>query len=156
MKRVIEEMISKNVNDSGSFKVVLAGLSNVYTHYITTFEEYQMQRYEAGSTIYGPNTLQAYLEQYAYLTENLFLVSIYIYFDLIWFIFLSIILLFNKDEKLDSGTAPPDLMAVQSSLNSILSVFTAGNDRSGMYLNFGDCTLQPPRMVVKGDMVKVR
>ena len=24
--------------------VVLAGLSNVYTHYITTFEEYQRQR----------------------------------------------------------------------------------------------------------------
>ena len=77
MKRVIDETISKSVKDSGSFKVVLAGLSNVYTHYITTFEEYQMQRYEAGSTIYGPNTLQAYLEQYAYLTENLLMVSIY-------------------------------------------------------------------------------
>ena len=25
---------------------VLAGLSNTYTHYITTFEEYQKQRYE--------------------------------------------------------------------------------------------------------------
>ena len=79
MKRVIDEVILKNVKDSGSFKVVLAGLSNVYTHYITTFEEYQMQRYEAGSTIYGPNTLRAYLDQYAYLAENLLMVSIYKY-----------------------------------------------------------------------------
>ena len=29
----------------------------------------QVQRYEAGSTIYGPHTLQAYLNQYAYLLE---------------------------------------------------------------------------------------
>jgi neutral ceramidase len=41
----------------------LAGLSNTYTHYITTFEEYEKQRYEAASTIYGPHTLLAYLQQ---------------------------------------------------------------------------------------------
>uniref|UniRef100_A0A3Q2YAN7 Neutral ceramidase n=1 Tax=Hippocampus comes TaxID=109280 RepID=A0A3Q2YAN7_HIPCM len=41
--------------------VVIAGLSNVYTHYITTYEEYQVQRYEGASTIYGPHTLSAYI-----------------------------------------------------------------------------------------------
>ena len=71
----MEKAIFENVEGSGDYKVILAGLSNVYTHYITTFEEYQMQRYEAASTIYGPNTLQAYLDQYANLTENLLLVS---------------------------------------------------------------------------------
>lgn len=45
-------------------QVVIAGLSNVYTHYITTFEEYQAQRYEAASTIYGPHTLEIYLQKY--------------------------------------------------------------------------------------------
>uniref|UniRef100_A0A8C4PNR0 Neutral ceramidase n=1 Tax=Equus asinus asinus TaxID=83772 RepID=A0A8C4PNR0_EQUAS len=40
--------------------VVTSGLCNVYTHYITTYEEYQAQRYEAASTIYGPHTLSAY------------------------------------------------------------------------------------------------
>lgn len=40
---------------------MLAGLSNAYADYITTFEEYQNQRYEAGSTIYGPHTLSAYI-----------------------------------------------------------------------------------------------
>ena len=53
------------------FTVALAGLSNCYTHYITTYEEYQEQRYEAGSTLYGPHTLQAYLIQFSYLTKNL-------------------------------------------------------------------------------------
>ena len=56
-------------------KVMLAGLSNVYTHYITTYQEYQKQRYEGASTIYGPHTLRAYLQQYAYLTEKLLNVS---------------------------------------------------------------------------------
>uniref|UniRef100_A0A8B9RR43 Neutral ceramidase n=1 Tax=Accipiter nisus TaxID=211598 RepID=A0A8B9RR43_9AVES len=44
--------------------VVIAGLCNVYTHYITTYEEYQVQRYEAASTIYGPHTLSAYIQLY--------------------------------------------------------------------------------------------
>ncbi|XP_037660915.1 neutral ceramidase [Choloepus didactylus] len=42
--------------------VVISGLCNVYTHYITTYEEYQVQRYEAASTIYGPHTLSAYIQ----------------------------------------------------------------------------------------------
>ena len=73
MKRVIENTVSKieDIKQTYDFKVVIAGLSNVYTHYITTFEEYQMQKYEAASTIFGPHTLNAYLDQYAYLTEKL-------------------------------------------------------------------------------------
>ncbi|XP_004701423.1 neutral ceramidase [Echinops telfairi] len=42
--------------------VVASGLCNVYTHYIATYEEYQVQRYEAASTIYGPHTLSAYIQ----------------------------------------------------------------------------------------------
>lgn len=44
--------------------VVISGLCNVYTHYIATYEEYQVQRYEAASTIYGPHTLSAYIQLY--------------------------------------------------------------------------------------------
>eukprot|EP00731_Ephydatia_muelleri_P030762 Em0022g276a len=44
---------------------VIAGLANTYCDYITTFEEYQEQRYEAGSTIYGPYTLLAFQQLYA-------------------------------------------------------------------------------------------
>ena len=42
--------------------VVIAGLSNAYADYTTTFEEFQAQRYEGGSTIYGPHQLQAYTQ----------------------------------------------------------------------------------------------
>ena len=37
--------------------IILSGLSNTYSNYVTTFEEYQLQRYEAGSTLFGPYTL---------------------------------------------------------------------------------------------------
>uniref|UniRef100_A0A8C0P3C5 Neutral ceramidase n=1 Tax=Canis lupus familiaris TaxID=9615 RepID=A0A8C0P3C5_CANLF len=49
--------------------VVISGLCNVYTHYITTFEEYQVQRYEAASTIYGPHTLSAYIQLFRALAK---------------------------------------------------------------------------------------
>ncbi|KAI9730645.1 MAG: hypothetical protein M1818_008127 [Claussenomyces sp. TS43310] len=50
---------------SGSSKadpiVVLGGPANSYTHYISTTEEYGIQRYEGASTLYGPYTLDAYI-----------------------------------------------------------------------------------------------
>nr|XP_048294788.1 neutral ceramidase [Myodes glareolus]XP_048294789.1 neutral ceramidase [Myodes glareolus] len=49
--------------------VVVSGLCNVYTHYITTYEEYQAQRYEAASTIYGPHTLSAYIQLFSDLAK---------------------------------------------------------------------------------------
>ncbi|KAJ4396694.1 hypothetical protein N0V93_000915 [Gnomoniopsis smithogilvyi] len=41
--------------------VVIGGPANSYTHYITTEEEYAIQRYEGASTLYGPHTLAAYI-----------------------------------------------------------------------------------------------
>lgn len=41
--------------------VVLGGPANSYTHYIATEEEYKIQRYEGASTLYGPHTLNAYI-----------------------------------------------------------------------------------------------
>ncbi|KAJ5551308.1 hypothetical protein N7461_006006 [Penicillium sp. DV-2018c] len=41
--------------------VVLGAPSNTYAHYVTTEEEYRVQRYEGASTLYGPNTLAAYI-----------------------------------------------------------------------------------------------
>ena len=41
--------------------VVIGGPSNSYTHYIATQEEYSVQRYEGASTLYGPHTLEAYI-----------------------------------------------------------------------------------------------
>ena len=41
--------------------VVLGGPANSYTHYIATPEEYDIQRYEGASTLFGPYTLPAYI-----------------------------------------------------------------------------------------------
>jgi len=43
--------------------VVIAGLSNGYSQYVTTPEEYDIQRYEGGSTLFGPHTLNAYRQE---------------------------------------------------------------------------------------------
>lgn len=43
---------------------ILCGLSNIYTSYVTTPEEYEIQRYEGASTIYGPHTLSIYIHQF--------------------------------------------------------------------------------------------
>ena len=78
LKRSLEKTISEVTQGTENLKVVIAGLSNAYTHYITTFEEYQRQRYEAASTIFGPHTLRAYMEQYAYLTEKMLNVRFFV------------------------------------------------------------------------------
>lgn len=57
------------LNGMKNMTVVVSGLCNVYTHYITTYEEYQAQRYEAASTIYGPHTLSAYIHQFRILAK---------------------------------------------------------------------------------------
>jgi len=51
--------------------IVIAGLSNSYTDYTTTYEEYQAQRYESASTIYGPHQLNAYIQEYSRLAEGM-------------------------------------------------------------------------------------
>lgn len=47
-------------------KIVLGGPANTYAHYLTTPEEYSIQRYEGASTLYGQHELEAYI----HLTTN--------------------------------------------------------------------------------------
>nr|ADK88944.1 putative ceramidase [Bovicola ovis] len=63
MREAMKEVFGQNMN------VVIAGLCNTYSDYITTFEEYQAQRYEAGSTLYGPHTLNLHLIHYKKLAK---------------------------------------------------------------------------------------
>ena len=51
--------------------VVIAGLSNEYADYTTTFEEYQAQRYEGASTAYGPNELEGFISQFRRLVQDM-------------------------------------------------------------------------------------
>lgn len=51
--------------------VTIAGLTNTYSSYVTTYEEYQAQRYEAASTIYGPHTLEGYIQEFSRLARDM-------------------------------------------------------------------------------------
>ena len=109
-------------------KVVIGGLSNIYTHYITTAEEYQEQRYEAASTIYGPFTLAAYQQQYKALAEKII----------------------TKD-SLNEGPHPPDMYETVKGFGDFFGFFTEVKfDGKPIGYDFGDCTLQPSDLLYRG------
>ncbi|KAJ9694880.1 hypothetical protein PVL29_010381 [Vitis rotundifolia] len=109
--------------------IVIAGLANTYSQYVTTFEEYQVQRYEGASTLYGPHTLSAYIQEF----EKLAMAIV-------------------KGEQVAPGPQPPDLLERQISLLPpvILDITPPG-------VNFGDIkTDVPPRAIFrKRDIVTV-
>ncbi|KAJ7124486.1 Neutral/alkaline nonlysosomal ceramidase [Mycena epipterygia] len=64
------KLISSGIIDNSAY-VVVAGPANTYAHYVATREEYSVQRYEGASTIFGPNTLDAYIDKYTSLVPFL-------------------------------------------------------------------------------------
>ncbi|TGZ76744.1 Neutral/alkaline nonlysosomal ceramidase [Ascodesmis nigricans] len=58
---VVNELDRLNIVKKGDAWAVIGGPANTYTHYITTPEEYGRQRYEGASTLYGQQTLNAYI-----------------------------------------------------------------------------------------------
>ena len=73
--RYIREAVRQRIRQYADYDpvIVITGLSNTYTHYITTELEYDEQRYEAGSVIYGRNTLAAYTIEMEKMVDNIFL-----------------------------------------------------------------------------------
>ncbi|GAB3813334.1 neutral/alkaline ceramidase [Kribbella italica] len=51
--------------------VLVQGYANAYSQYVTTPEEYQLQQYEGGSTLFGKYTLPAYQQEFAKLATAL-------------------------------------------------------------------------------------
>ncbi|KAF5462190.1 hypothetical protein F2P56_018218 [Juglans regia] len=93
LREAVKETLISNGNGEFDDKteVVIAGLTNTYSQYVATFEEYEQQRYEAASTLYGPHTLSAYIQEFNKLAKAM-----------------------AKGEKLISnGPTPPDLSSVQ-------------------------------------------
>ncbi|XP_053680554.1 neutral ceramidase-like [Anopheles nili] len=108
--------------------VVVAGLSNMYTSYVATPEEYAIQRYEGASTLYGPHTLTIYLEQFRKLMRVI-----------------------ARDETVEPGPWPPFEDDKQITLST--GVVFDGHP-FGWY--FGDCKLQPKETAYRhGDIVRV-
>lgn len=55
----LKEHLAQGLKDFEFSNIVIAGYSNGYMGYVTTPEEYALQHYEGGHTMYGKNTLQA-------------------------------------------------------------------------------------------------
>jgi neutral ceramidase len=107
--------------------VVLGGPANTYAHYVTTPEEYGIQRYEGASTLFGPWELPAYI--------NLTLGGLpYL----------------SPDIKASPppGPSPPDNRA--KSLSLITGVV---QDSAPIGQKFGQCTGQPASTYKLGSVV---
>ncbi|KAK7333855.1 hypothetical protein VNO80_30635 [Phaseolus coccineus] len=96
LREAVKETLISSSNGKFNDKthVVIAGLTNTYSQYIATFEEYQHQRYEAASTLYGPHTLSAYIQEFKKLAQAM-----------------------AEGQNITiKGPSPPDLSSVQRSL----------------------------------------
>ncbi|XP_037044481.1 neutral ceramidase-like [Bradysia coprophila] len=69
LRRRVQEAILKA--GGGDVQVITSDVSNMYSSYVVTPEEYQAQRYEAAFTIFGPNTLSVYIDQFENLSRAL-------------------------------------------------------------------------------------
>lgn len=124
VKTVLSNSGKKEFDD---VHIVIAGLSNSYSQYVTTFEEYQIQRYEGASTLYGPHTLSAYIQEFEKLAAALV-----------------------GGQTTVSGPQPPDLMNRQMSMLPPVVV-----DSKPFGVSFGDVSTDVPANSTfkRGDMV---
>ena len=67
----IEKLIKEKLVDCGVDKVILSSFANSYMGYITTQEEYDVQEYEGGHTVFGQWTLAAFETKFKELCEEL-------------------------------------------------------------------------------------
>ncbi|ESO11607.1 hypothetical protein HELRODRAFT_108880 [Helobdella robusta] len=91
--RRFQRAIKKVLIESGqpsSADVVVVSLANSYSSYLTTFEEYQVQRYEGASNIFGPHALSAYIQKFEKIARALV-----------------------TNQSLPGGPTPPDLRSKQ-------------------------------------------
>ncbi|KAL8140976.1 hypothetical protein V2J09_006997 [Rumex salicifolius] len=119
---------SKDPDFDSGVHVVIAGLTNTYSQYVTTFEEYEVQRYEGASTLYGPHTLAAYIQEFTKLTNSLL-----------------------RGQATEPGPQPPDL------LNKQLSFITpVVADTTPPGVDFGDCSVDVSKnsTFIRGDKVE--
>lgn len=109
--------------------IVIAGLTNTYSQYVTTIEEYKVQRYEGASTLYGPHTLDAYIQEFKKLAAALI-----------------------SGQAVEPGPQPPDLLDKQISLLPPVVV-----DATPLGVNFGDVKTDIPSNSTfkKGQLVTV-
>ncbi|CAI0393000.1 unnamed protein product [Linum tenue] len=127
LRDAVKQVLTNDKNEK--LHVVIAGLTNTYSQYITTFEEYEIQRYEGASTLYGPHTLSAYIQEFQKLAGALV-----------------------RDQTVEPGPQPPDMLSKQISMLTPVLM-----DTTPLGTNFGDCSTDVPMNATykRGSMVSV-
>ena len=128
--RRMRERVADAVTKAGLSQtptVVLAGLSNMYGDYTATFEEYQEQRYEGASTIFGPHELEAFIFNAVRLVNDM-----------------------------ASGKNPSDtLPAPDFDIKKMIDLLPKWDyDTVGIGKHYGDVTVQPQATVKRGQIVE--
>ena len=121
---------AKNSSMTGSSDplAVLGGPANSYTHYIATPEEYNIQRYEGASTLYGPWTLPAYVNLTTY--------------------YLPYLADAPPSTPLGAGPTPPD-----NRKNSLSFISPVVYDNPPIGSRFGDVVTAPPSSASAGQTI---
>jgi neutral ceramidase len=121
LRRAVAAIVGAELRD-----VLVAGYANAYIHYVTTPEEYDNQRYEGGSTLFGRWELPALTQTVAGLAEAM-----------------------RDGRPADAGPRPPDLSQRRLSWQRSRP---ADEPVGGA---FGDVIAQPPDRVRPGARVAV-
>ncbi len=107
--------------------VVISGLTNSYTGYLTTPDEYDLQHYEGASVHYGRNTLAAYMQEFDNLAAALV-----------------------GGVAIESDVYPPDLSNDQQCYQTKVIY-----DGTPIFTDFGDVETDAHENYRTGDTVKV-
>ena len=67
--RHLRQAVNKELASAGVDTLVIAGLANNYSGYVTTRAEYAQQHYEGASTEFGPHQASAYEQEYVQLAQ---------------------------------------------------------------------------------------
>ncbi|KAL1917396.1 uncharacterized protein VTP21DRAFT_5052 [Calcarisporiella thermophila] len=128
LSNLIKQTLQQNNTLGPDGIVIVAGPSNMYSSYVATPEEYVAQRYEGGSTAYGPVTLPAHME-----------------------VFNKLALAMAQNQPVEPGPSPPDYIpkAINLLLPNILDVPHLGK-------RFGDVITPPSSHYPRGSTVEVK
>jgi neutral ceramidase len=124
--RRLEDAIKAVLLPLGVNRVLLTGLANEYSGYITTPEEFVSQQYEGASTLFGRLTFDAYKEAFRDLGVAM-----------------------ASGKEASGGPPPGDLSAAQ-----IEWVPKVDHDEVPVGESFGQMLLQPPDVVAHGTQVQ--
>lgn len=117
LRNAVKETLTRSGEFDSNMHIVIAGLTNTYSQYVTTFEEYAIQRYEGASTLFGPHTLSAYIQEFQKLAAALV-----------------------SGQCVSPGPQPPDLLDKQVSLLPPVVV-----DLTPIGVKFGDVSSDVPQ-----------